>query len=155
MMSPELLANVEADNSTDPLLYLLTIDHADLSEPIRWVADKVGIVSRGQSYVAYGFDFVPPGETEDGRTPARLAIDNVDKRIVETIRAIATPPTLLIESVLRSDPDTVQEEFPIFSLTVASGDRNTLQADMLDDNDDNEPVMRWKFTPGLAPALFK
>lgn len=155
MPSTVWLDNLQSDNATDPILYLLTIDHVDLPEPIRWVRDRVGVTSRSQPFVAFPFEFAPPGETEDGRTPARLIIDNVDKRIVETIRALTTAPTLLIETVLRSAPDTVTEDFPIFNLTVASGDRNTVQADMLDDPDDNEPVMQWKFTPGFAPALVK
>jgi hypothetical protein len=155
MPSAPWLDNLQADNATDPILYLMTIDHADLPEPIRWVRDKAGVTSNGQAFIAFPFEFAPPGETEDGRTPARIVIDNVDMRIVHTMRALTSPPVLHIQSVLRSDPDTVEEDYPVFEVTSVSGDRFQLQADMLDENDDNEAVMQWTFTPGTAPALVK
>lgn len=154
MPTPGFFENAQSDNADDPWLDLLTVSHPDLPDPLRWVRDKVGVTSRGEVFTPFPFDVTPPGEGEDGPTAARITIDNVDKRMVELMRALATPPTLLIETVLRSAPDDVEMEFPPFELRVVTGDRMQLQGELVDDDDGAEPVMRWLFTPSMAPAVF-
>lgn len=154
MPSPTFTHELQADNSGDPLLILLTIAHADLPEPLRFVRDRVDCISRGHTFTAFGFDFAAPGDGDDGASSARIVIENIDRRIVETIRALTSPPTVHVEIVLGSDPDTVEEDFPLFEIRTASGDRLTVSADLTDHDDDDEPVMRWTAVPSLLPALF-
>lgn len=155
MPGATLTHELQLDTSTNPLLVLLTITHADIVTPMRFVRNTVDIVSRSNTFTAFPFDFAPPGEGEDGVTAARIVIDNIDRRIVETLRALATPPTVLVEIVLGSTPDTVREDFPPFEIRVASGDRNQISADLTDIDDDGEAAVRWLFTPAVAPALFR
>lgn len=146
---------VQADTSDDPLLILLTITHDDLAEPLRFVRNHVDIVSRGATFTAFPFEFAAPGEAEQGPANARIVIDNIDRRIVETIRALTTPPSVLVEIVLGSDPDEVEEDFPPFEIRTASGDRFQIAADLTDIDDDGEAAIRWGFNPSTAPALFR
>lgn len=155
MPSPDFTHELQADTSDDPLLILLTIDHADLAEPLRFVRNNVDIVSRTFTFTAFPFDFAAPGDTEEGPANARIVIDNIDRRIVETIRALTMPPSVLVEIVLGSDPDTVEETFPPFEIRSASGDRLQISADLTDIDDDGEAGIRWNFVPSLAPALFR
>lgn len=155
MPSSNFTHELQADTSTDPLLILITITHADLAGPLRFVANTVDIVSRGNTFTAYGFGFAAPGDGEGGSTSARIVIDNIDRRIVDTIRALSTPPEILVEIVLGSDPDTVEETFPPFEVRSANGDRLSISADLTDMDDDGQAAMRWTFVPSLAPALFK
>lgn len=144
-----------ADSAPDPFLYLLTIDHADLPAPIRLVRNRVDVVSRGNTFTAFPFDLVLPGDGDGGQRPARITIDNVDQQIVRTVRAISTPPTLLIEEVKGSDLDTVEQALPVMKLYAATYDRLALEAEIIDSADDEaEALMQWEFTPSLAPALF-
>ncbi len=145
---------LQADTSDDPLLTLLTIDHADLAEPMRLVMDRVACISRGATFNPYPFEFAAPGDGDEGSTAARIVIDNIDRRIIETIRALSTPPTVLVEIVLGSDPDAVEESFPPFEIRAASGDRMQISADLTDIDDDGEAATRFHFVPSMAPALF-
>lgn len=153
MTTPAYLEQQISDHADDPLLYLLTIAHDDLPEPMRFVRNHVDIVSRGMTFTAFPFDFVRPGDGENGPSRARLAIDNVDRRIVEAVRSLATPPVLVIEVILASAPDTVQETFQLFRLTTVSADRFTVEGELVDVDDDEEPLTAWAFTPGFAPAI--
>jgi hypothetical protein len=153
MPTLEYLTEAAADDSNDPMLPLLTIEHPDLSEPLRFVRDFKPFVSRGETYQPFPFNFIRPGQGEDGPSRARIAIDNIDQRIVRTIRSLSTPPTLKIEIVLASIPDTVQETFPLFRMMTTAGDRFTVEAELIDVDDDAEPLCQWSFTPSLAPAL--
>lgn len=155
MPSATFTHELQADSSSDPLLILLTITHADLGAPLRFVANTVDIVSRSNTFTAYGFGFAAPGDGDGGSTAARIIIDNIDRRIVDTIRALTTPPSVLVEIVLGSNPDAVEETFPPFEVRVATGDRLQISADLTDVDDDGEAAMQWSFTPSLAPALFR
>ena len=143
-----------ADTSDDPLLTLITVEHPDLAEPLRFTTDRVATISRGMTFNPYPFEFAAPGEGDEGATAARIVIDNIDQRIVQTLRALASPPTALIEIVLGSDPDTVEETFPPFEIRTASGDRMQVSADLTDIDDDAQPLTRFHFVPSMAPALF-
>lgn len=155
MTSATFTHEAQADTSSDPILVLLTITHADLGAPLRFVANTVDVVSRGNTFTAYGFGFAAPGDGESGATSARIVIDNIDRRIVDTIRALSTPPEILVEIVLGSNPDVVEETFPPFEVRSANGDRLAIQADLTDMDDDGQAAMRWTFVPSLAPALFR
>lgn len=155
MPTKEFIEKATADSNGDPFLFLLTVDHEDLAEPMRFVRNTVDIVSRSETYAAFPFDVVLPGDGENGVRPARISIDNVDQRIVQTIRAIATAPTMTIELVKGSDPDTVEEALPPMKVFVAPWDRNTLECELTDSADDeSEPLMQFEFTPSQFPALF-
>lgn len=154
MSSPTYVTNAVADNATDPMLLLLTIDHVDLPSPIRLVRNKADIVSRGNTFTAFPFDFVAPGATDGGSRPARITIDNVNQVIVQTVRALTSPPTLLVEVVLASALNTVEDSLPVFKLFAASGDRYALEAEINDSAEDEaEPLMQWTCTPSQFPAL--
>lgn len=155
MVTTSYVNTAISDSAGDPFLYLLTISHADLPASIRLVRNKVDIVSRGNTFTAFPFDITLPGDGDGGQRPAKIVIDNVDQRIVQTVRAISTPPTLLIEEVKGSALDTVEQSLPPMKLYAASYDRLSLEADLIDSADDEaEALMQWEFTPSQAPALF-
>ena len=147
--------NQTADTADDPILALLTIYHDDLPEPMRFVRDQVDLVSRGQTFTAYAFDIARPGDGGQGANPARLRIDNLDQRIIQTIRALPTPPRFLLETVAASAPDRVEDVLPVLKLGDVQGDRLVIEADMVDRDEYTEPVCRLVFSPSVAPALFQ
>ena len=155
MPTANFLENRISDNAADPFLALLTLFHDDLPTPIRLVRDYQDLVSRGQSFSAFPFDFTFPGSGEDGQAPARIQIDNLDRRIVDTVRVLSTPPRVLIEIVAASAPDVVEESLPIMKLGAVDAGRLAVQAELVDVDEYSEPAMRWMFTPSIAPALFQ
>ena len=154
MSSQYFVANAVADDSDDPTLPLLTILHADLPEPIRLVANTVDIVSRGWLFTAFPFELTLPGASDGGDTPARLVIDNIDQRIVQLIRALSTPPSIIIEVIQASEPNVVEMSLPPMKIFAASADRNAVEIDLNGSGEDQaEALMQWECTPSLLPAL--
>lgn len=156
MSTVGFVENAVSDASSDPFLFLLTLTHPDLPAPMRFVRNTVDIISRGNTFTAFPFDIALPGASDGAPQPAQLAIDNVDQTIVQTLRALPpdSPPSGLIELVMASTPNTVEESLPIFKFYSASGDRFTVELELNSTLvDENEPAVQWTLTPAIAPAL--
>ncbi|MCB1282319.1 MAG: DUF1833 family protein, partial [Salinibacterium sp.] len=106
------IADLFADQSDDPILVCMTIDHADLAQPFRVVNDTVDLVSNSVTYTAYPFEFTPPEQRHGALYPAQITIDNVHRDIIMAIRDLLTAPTATAFIVRASDPDTVEMQFP-------------------------------------------
>lgn len=147
-------AAINAQETAEAFLILLTIDHADLDEPIRVTSDAVDTVSRGETYIRFPFAVTLPDDRDDQMVRAQLTIDNVDRRIVNTLRSISGPPTVTLEVVLGSDPNTVEAGPFEFTLRNARYNALTVAGDLVFEDILNEPIPGDAFTPGNFPGLF-
>ncbi|NNG04359.1 MAG: DUF1833 family protein [Inquilinus sp.] len=141
-----------AETGEAPIV-LLTIDHADLAAPIRVTSDAVDTASRGDTYVAFPFRVSLPDDTEEAAR-ARLEIDNVDRRIVEAVRSISSPPSVRLEVVLAGTPDLVEAGPFDFELEETRYDLLVVSGELA-----FEPVLDLampadSLSPGLFPGLF-
>lgn len=107
-MSATAIAAALAPETAEVFLVLLEIDESSLVEPFRFVNNNENVTSRSNLYAASHFDLELPSEKPDSIDTARITVDNVDRMIVNAIRAAAGRPTARIEVVLASDPDTVE-----------------------------------------------
>lgn len=145
---------VYAPESDEVFLVLLTIDHDSLDEPIRVVNNLEKITSRGEEFIAFPFDISLPDDKEDAPPRARLAIDNVSREIGQAIREIVGPPSVMIEVVMASAPDTVEASFPNFLLRNVSYDAAVVSGELMVEDLTREPFPARKFTPGAYPGVF-
>lgn len=97
-----------AHETEEVFLTLLTIRHIDLDSPIRIVANNQDIVSRGDSYLALGFEITLPQDDGETIPQVQLSIDNVDREITETIRSLTSSPSITLEVIMASSPDAVE-----------------------------------------------
>lgn len=101
-------------------LILVTVDHADLAAPLRFTSDGVATTSNGEIFTPLAFRAVLPDRTQ-GRAPqATLRLDNVNKTLLEALRGLQTAPTVDLQVVRASDPDTVEDEY--LGMTVTGTD---------------------------------
>ena len=142
------------DELSGAVLLLLTVSHPSMESPLRFVRDQLPVVSRGHGYVPFPFRFQRPGHGEDGPIGARCVVDNVSQDMAKLLLSLPSSPTLVFELVLESDPDTVEEPFPPFKMTVISGNRFEISAPLMAEDDGSQEAMQWTFGPKLAPALF-
>lgn len=154
MTSATLKAAAFAEATGEVWLVLITLDHADLAEPLRFVNDNQNITSGGNEFLAFPFVFEEPDQGEGAGGLARIRIDNVDRQIAQTIRELQTAPDVTVQIVLASDPDTVERELGNLKLVSASWDRLEVSGDLSPVRDQDEPGCSWRFTPATAPALF-
>jgi len=104
-------AQVSAQQTDSVWLVLLTIDHADLEQPIRVTSDGRPTLSNGDLYQPFPFAVTLPDDVE-GRAPqARLQIDNTSLEVVAQLRGLATPPSVRLQIVRAEDPDVIEREW--------------------------------------------
>ena len=158
-VSSAFKAAVAAQQTGEAVLVLLTIDHEDLSYsggpgPIYLTSDSVNTVSRGNTHLPFPFQIALPDEREDRPPVSQLIIDNVSREIIPTIRSLTSAPTITLELVLASDPETVEAGPFVFTLKDATYDLLTIAGRLGYEDILNE---RWPiddFTPASHPGLF-
>lgn len=147
------LLNREA---TVPVIYLLTIEHDDLAQPMRLARNTVGddIVSNGNTFTAAPFEIEWPSDDE-GAPVARLQAINVDRLVGEALESIATPAECTLQIVFANAPNTVERQAVKFQLRNAQWDGGFMSAELSQAYFADEPWPKYRVTPNLFPALFR
>ncbi len=145
---------VNAQETDEAFLLLLTIDHDELAEPIRVVNNTEDITSRGDLYIAYPFEIALPGEDPENVARVSLRIDNVDRQIVHSLRSVPAPLAVALEVVLASSPDTA--EAGPFNMTLAAAEYDALvvTGELAFEDVLNEPFPGRSYIPSEHPGLF-
>lgn len=87
-------------------LIFLIISHPSIT-PIRLVNDTVDYIYGPDNYIGFPFEIEILSDDETPPT-AKLAIQNVDPRIGDSVRTLMTPPTLTIGLFSSADFDLTQ-----------------------------------------------
>lgn len=144
---------------------LLTIDHDDLDEALHVSSDATtrigevdgrivyGTSSRGTDFVFYPVSMALPSD-EDGAAPATTLSIETSQDVMEVVRSLSSPPSLLMELVMGSDPDTVEMSQPDFAIISVDYNINTITAEVTVDFLAGEPMPAGKYRPGSHPGLF-
>lgn len=146
-------ASINAQFTDEVWLTLLTINAPELDAPLRFVNNNESLESRGEVYLAFPFDIEFPGQDEENPGEARLVIDNIDRSIVNFVRSISTPPSITIEVVLASSPDTVEAAFANMTLRNVSYDAKTVSGLLKFEDIVVEPAT-YAMTPERFPGQF-
>ena len=153
-MTTDLTTSAFAQETDEVWLVLVTIDHADLSQPIRVVNNTEDVTSGGDTYVAFPFDITLPDAREDAPPRARLVIDNVSREIAEAIRTISSAPSVTLEVIRAADPDTIEISWPFFKLRNVKWDVGKVSGDLTLEDFTSEPYPAGIFSPASFPGLF-
>jgi hypothetical protein len=153
-LSAPALAALNAPQTDKVFLALLTITHANLAQPVRVVNDMVNVTSRGNEYIGLPFQIDLPSEVEEELPRVRLTIDNVDRLLVEAVRTLTSPPTITLEVILASSPDTVEAGPLPFALRNAEYDSLVVTGELAFEDVLNEGFPAHSFTPNLFAGIF-
>ena len=135
-------------------MFLLEIDHADLAVPLRFVNNTEDVTSDSNVYTAFPFEISLPSDREDQLPTVVLAIDNIDRTLVETIRNISSPPTASVSVIMASDPDTIEAGPYEFTIKDASYTAEVVTSTLAFEDILNEAFPGDSFTPNHFVALF-
>ncbi len=157
VVSPAALRAMLAQETAEVLLAAITISHASFEAPYMLVCDQVPLTRAAGVFEPFAFDLQLPNEQDDQVPQVTLTIDNVDSKILKAIRTLppGARPTVLLEVVLASSPDTVEcgpYEFSILAVDYDVGQiRGTLgfEDDLL-----NTTIPAQTYTPSNSPGLF-
>ena len=147
-------AAINAQQTGEAFLILLTISHPNIDPPIRVTSDGVNTISRGETFIAYPFEVTLPDDRDDQVVRASLRVDNVGREIATALRSIDSPPQVTLEVVLGSSPDTVEAGPFDFTLRGATYDALTVTGDLVFEDILNEPIPGDAMTPANFPGLF-
>lgn len=153
-LSNELIAQLFAQESSDPFLTLVTLTHESFTAPIRLVNNTKDIVSRGNTFAAFPMKIRLP--MDDGETARDFSIqfDNVSLELIEEIRTVTTQISVKLEMILASLPDVVQmaqDELAINSVTYNS---QSIVAKIVLDSFLNVEMTSERYNPSNFPGLF-
>jgi len=153
-LSPALIAQLYAQESTDPFLLLATLFHPTFSSPIRLVNNNEDIVSNGQTFTAFPMYIRLP--VDDGETAREVAIefDNVSLELIDELRAVTTPIEVELQLILASNPDFIQLSFTDLKLRNVSYNKQRISAKLYMDSFLNVELTSEKYGPAQYPGLF-
>ncbi len=147
-----------ASETGEVLLALVTIDSPSIvGGPLRVVQDLQNITSNGNLYTAFPFEIRLAGDSDEGPAKITLSIDNIDRTMAAAIKGIppSTPPSVTVEIVIASQPDTVEITLSNLKLKNVTGDAFRIDGELWMDEEDLLPFPEGSFTPPYFPGLFK
>ncbi|MDR0443277.1 MAG: DUF1833 domain-containing protein [Treponema sp.] len=130
-------AAVTAPETEQVFLHLLTIetssDHGSHGAVLRFVDNNQNITSRGNEFNAAGFTVILPEQTDNAPKPCRLAIDNTDLAIFQTIKqAVGQDVTVTVCVIMAETPD-VYERGPLkYRLRNVRATKETISGEVYD-----------------------
>lgn len=142
---------------TDVLfVYLLTVNHADLAEPLRFTNNTDNIESNGDLYQAWPFDISLPDQGDDKIPRAQIVFDAADNNMVSVLRSLESQPSISIAIVDVDDPGTIEKSFSnmmVVSQAYTSDYSVSLTLGMLDLTQERAQNLRFDKVrfPGLFP----
>lgn len=161
-LSPRMVAALNAEESDDQLVCLLTINHPNLTEPVRvtplpiqkFDVDSYGIDSRGNRFHCIPFDFTLPSQNDDAIPTVKLQVENISREITASLKKITSPAVCMVEMVLDKYPDVVEQVWDDLMMRRAQGDILYVSADITADDITRERYPADTFSPSLYPGLY-
>lgn len=152
-LSPELVAQMFAQESKDPFLCLVTLSHPSFST-IYLVNNSENITSNGTLFNAFPFSLRLP--VDDGESVKSFAIefDNVSLELITAIRTVTDAIGVNIKMILASMPDQIQLEFDELKIQNVTYDKQRISATIVMDNFLNTLMTSERYTPINFPGLF-
>lgn len=105
-------------------------------------------------WIPYPFDLILPTDTDENPPEARLAIDNVDRQIVTTLRQVAETPSVQIQVVKVSNTNVVELDIRDFKLKDPEYDVTEVSAALSLEDFLAEPFPAGTFAPSSFPGGF-
>lgn len=99
----DALAAILAPETNEAFVHLISVTPPG----IYFTDNSVDITSRAQVFTQLPFSFVAPYNKEGMLSEAQLVIDNVDRQLIDDIRAESSPLSVDVEIVAVSAPDDV------------------------------------------------
>lgn len=164
-LSPACLRAMLSPETDEDIITLLTFTGGGISTPIRIsdghtgrlseTADDVtyGLTSRGNQFVFLPFSLTLPND-DDSDPGCELTMHDVTRSLMPTLRTLTGPPSVTIELVLASSPDTVEASFPGFQLGAVTYNDSTITGQLAVASLAHEPFPCHTFTPSYFPGLF-
>ena len=147
-------AAMNAQNTGEVFLALLSLTHPDIDTPLCFVNDLEPVTSNDVVYLSWPFDLPMPELGSDTLPVLTLTIDNVDKSIWEGLKGILTPITVTLSCILKSQPDVVEAGPLVFRMKTTEVGLVSITGTLTYEDLLNEPYPYETYVPAVYPGLF-
>jgi len=131
-ISTDAVAAVTAPETEKVFLHLLTIETSG-GAVLRFVDNNQNVTSRGNEFYAAGFSIILPEQTDNAPRPCRLAIDNTDLAIFQTIKQAVGQAVHVTVCVIMADTPDVYERGPLkYLLRNVRASKETIEGEVYD-----------------------
>ena len=148
------LRSMNALETGDAFFLLITITHADITTPIRLVANNTDVVSNANTFLAYPMTMTLPVDDGDALPSMTVIVDNVDRLLMQAIRTLPNAPQFIIELVLSSAPDIVELVIPDMFVRRANYDAYQVTIELGIEDILNTGYPAHTYSPEYNPGLF-
>lgn len=152
-----------AQQTDEVFIALLTFTSPELVAPVYVASDPYellpnanvkGVLSNDIEFVFLPFDIYLPRDDTTGSVSAKLKVENIDRSIIQYLRAIKKPVQVKIQIVLSNDVNFIEMQYDNFRLSNVSYDGQFIEGDLTLDYWGLEPFPSGRFTPSGWPGLF-
>ena len=147
-------AAMNAQNTGEVFLALLTLTHPDIDVPLCFVNDLQSVTSNGVEYISWPFDLPFPEVGADTLPTLTLTIDNVDQSIGLALKGLLTPIDVTLTCVLKSNPDNIEAGPLEFRMKTTEVELVSIAGTLTYEDLLNEPYPYESYVPGNYPGLF-
>lgn len=152
-LSTSAIESIFGSSTGEAWIYLITIEHEDLPTT-RICRNTESIDSRGNTFTAGWFDITIPAQSEGELPRVDFVMDNIGLELMEGIRSLTGQPTVTLEEIMESEPDTVQTGPYVFSLKDVQYNKFMIKGQISYESLLTEPYNWRKFTPLEWPGMF-
>lgn len=166
-VSAKTARSVLSETSELVKVFLLTIDHRTLNEPVYLSSDPTvklyevngsivyGTVSRGITYIYAGFQAALLSDETGAIPQVQISIPNAHRAIIEAIERMGSGPVDIgMQLVFADTPNTIEADIQGLSLTHITYDESSITGTISREMLFNEPFPSRSFTPQEWPYLF-
>ena len=153
-ISERAKAAILAPETGEVFLYLAEISHEQMEQPLYFVDNTENILSNGKLYLACAFKYTPPSFSTAESRPARIALDNVDRQLIDIIRPFNTPFKMTFSTILASQPNLIEDGSHKFILRNVSINNYQISGDLYDFYLADRQIPKDSYTPFDCPGLF-
>lgn len=154
-ISAAAMQAVFAQQTTEVFVPCLNINHPSFANPIRLAMNTETVTRADGDYMPYAFQINLPDQREDQLPQVTLTVDNTDLQVNNAIRTLQGPPTVTMDVVMASSPNTIEIGPFNYNLTSATADANTIQGVLgFEDDIFSQQVPAQMYTPTSSPGLF-
>jgi hypothetical protein len=152
-LSNNLLFELYSQESTDPLLMLVSLYHSSFGY-IYLVHNIENVVSQGHTFNSFPMRITLPADDGEKTREATIEFDNTDLSLIDELRSVRGPIECRIQMVLASHPDIVEIELGELKLRDITYNKNVVSARLSMDDFLNSAVSDERYTPNSYPGLY-
>lgn len=151
-LTPQLKAQIFAQESADPFLLLLTITTP--TQTYRLVNNSNDIVSNGFTFTAFPMKVTLP--VDDGQSAREFSIDfdNASLLLVTGMRSTTDPIPVQVDMILASMPDALQISLTDLKIVATTYDGKKIASKIVLDNFLSVAMTSEVYSPSLFPGIF-